>query len=524
MQQWLFSAGDTSKTIDVFLPDSSSTTGAGLAGLVFNTSGLKCYYRKGATGSATAVTLATQTVGGAYSSGGFVEIDATNMKGAYRFDIPDTVLASAGASTLYFYGATNLAPTMVVVQISAPVNVATINNVSTSSVTTVNANVGTTQPINFTGTGASALAKSDVTDYLGSAAPALQGGRFDVSVGAYQTGQTPLQPTVAGRTLDVSTGGEAGLDWANVGSPTTAVGLTNTTISTTQAVASVSGAVGSVTGNVGGNVAGSVASVTAVSTGAITRASFAADTGLQTIRSNTAQAGGATSITLDAGASASDNEYNNDLIYLTGGTGAGQSRFITAYVGATKVATVAAWVTNPDATTTFAIIPFDAIAGASAPTAAQNATAVWQALLAGADFGTAGSIGALLKLDIDAALSSLAPAATALSTAQWTNTLATNLGTLAGHDPGATLAKAGDAMTLTSAYDFAKGTVAMTQSYAADGSQPTAVEILYMIWSLLAERSITGTTLTAKKLDGSTTSMTFTLNDATSPTSQTRAT
>ena len=36
-------------------------------------------------------------------------------------------------------------------------------------------------------------------------------------------------------------------------------------------------------------------------------------------------------------------------------------------------------------------------------------------------------------------LTSLAPSATALSTAQWTNTLATNLGTLAGHDPGATL-------------------------------------------------------------------------------------
>lgn len=73
----------------------------------------------------------------------------------------------------------------------------------------------------------------------------------------------PLVPTVAGRALDVSVGGEAGLDWANIGSPTTAQGLTGTTISTTQVVASVSGAVGSVTGNVGGNVNGSVASVTA---------------------------------------------------------------------------------------------------------------------------------------------------------------------------------------------------------------------------------------------------------------------
>jgi len=93
-----------------------------------------------------------------------------------------------------------------------------------------------------------------------------------------------LKPTTAGRTLDVSAGGEAGLDWANVGSPTTSLNLSGTTISTSQAVASVSGAVGSVTGsvggsvasvtgNVGGNVAGSIGSV---ATGGIVAASFAA--------------------------------------------------------------------------------------------------------------------------------------------------------------------------------------------------------------------------------------------------------
>lgn len=41
-----------------------------------------------------------------------------------------------------------------------------------------------------------------------------------------------LKPTVSGRTLDVSAGGEAGVDWANVGSPTTAVNLSGTDIQT----------------------------------------------------------------------------------------------------------------------------------------------------------------------------------------------------------------------------------------------------------------------------------------------------
>lgn len=291
----------------------------------------------------------------------------------------------------------------------------------------------------------------DVTKLLGTAwlAPGTA-GTPDVNVklwNALATVALPLVPTTAGRTLDVSAGGEAGLDWANIGSPTTSVALTGTTIAVTQkvdvdtiktnpvvnggtvtfttnstvasttgavgsvtgAVGSVTGAVGSVTGNVGGSVVGSVGSIAnggiaaasfaanaidaaAIANNAIDRATFAADTGLQTIRSNTTQSATGTTIVLDASASAVDSFYNNDIVFITGGTGVGQARFISAYVGATKTATVATWFTNPDNTSTFAILPFDAVAGASAPTAAQVATAVWQDATAG-DFTTSGSIG-----------------------------------------------------------------------------------------------------------------------------------
>lgn len=44
--------------------------------------------------------------------------------------------------------------------------------------------------------------------------------------------RSALRPTTAGRTLDVSAGGEAGVDWANVGSPSTTVGLSGTTVGT----------------------------------------------------------------------------------------------------------------------------------------------------------------------------------------------------------------------------------------------------------------------------------------------------
>jgi len=125
-----------------------------------------------------------------------------------------------------------------------------------------------------------------------------------------------------------------------------------------------------------GAVAANAITAAAIADGAIDNATFAADTGMVTIRSNTAQAGAATTITLDAAASAVTDFYKNDLIVLTGGTGAGQGRYCTAYNGTTKVATVSTWATNPDVTTTFAIIAADAIVGATAPTAVEVADEV----------------------------------------------------------------------------------------------------------------------------------------------------
>ena len=72
-------------------------------------------------------------------------------------------------------------------------------------------------------------------------------------------------------------------------------------------------------------------------------------------RTGTAQAGASTTITLASTASAVDDFYNGLTLYITSGTGAGQSRVITDYVGSTKVATVAAWVINPDVTSVYAI-------------------------------------------------------------------------------------------------------------------------------------------------------------------------
>jgi hypothetical protein len=67
-------------------------------------------------------------------------------------------------------------------------------------------------------------------------------------------------------------------------------------------------------------------------------------------------------------------------------------------------------------------------------------------------------------------------------------------------------------------------TTQMTEAYATDGSAPTLAQSLCLIQQMLGDFSISGTTLTVKKVDGSTSAATFTLNDGTSPTAITRAT
>lgn len=296
----IIKAGATSQTIDIFIQDSASTTGAGKTGLAYNTASLTAYYRKGATGSATAITLATQTVGGAYSSGGFVEIDATNMPGLYRLDLPNAVVDTAGSVSLMLKGASGMAPLPIELQVIA----------------------------------------ADLDD-----AAALGLSRLDATIGSRLASASYTAP----------------LDAAGTRS---AVGLASANLDTQIGLLATASALSTVAGYLDTEVAAILAAV--------------------------------------------DTE-----------------------VGAIKAKT-------------------------------DNLPA--------------------------------APAAT------------------------------GDAMTLTSAYDIAKGTVAITESYRADGAAPTLAQALCELLAHQGEASITGTTKTLKKFDGSTTAATFTLDDATTPTSITRAT
>ena len=99
----------------VFVQDSASTTGGGKTGIAFNAASFTAYYVRPPValvgGTAVSITLATQTVSGAWSSGGWVEVDATNLPGIYRFDIPNAVFATGvDHAIVMLKGASGMAP------------------------------------------------------------------------------------------------------------------------------------------------------------------------------------------------------------------------------------------------------------------------------------------------------------------------------------------------------------------------------------------------------------------------------
>ncbi len=327
--------GSTSQILQIFIADSSSTTGAGLTGLTNASAGLTAYYHRDTDTTATAITLVTMTVG-TFTSSGFKEIDATNMPGWYQFCPPNAAFNS-GASTVAFHlkGATNMAPLPIEVDLGAQVdvefwqgtavatpatagipdiNVKNMNNVATTSITTIDANIGTTQPINFTGTGASALAKSDMVDIAGAAVSTTTAQigtnvvdinavstssvtAVDANIGTTQpinftgTGASALAKSdmvdIAGVAVSTSSAqiganivnikgtasagaaGYVGVDWANIDSPTTVVNLSGTSIQSVNSSASGSQAINttansSSTITTGASVSGTYASTAAL--------------------------------------------------------------------------------------------------------------------------------------------------------------------------------------------------------------------------------------------------------------------
>lgn len=125
--------GTTSLVAYVFIQDSSVTTGAGLTGLAFGTGSLVASYVR-PLAARSAITLVTQTTTGAFSSGGFIEVDATNMPGVYRLDVPDAAIAVGVRSVVVMLkGAANMSPCTLEIDLSNQSSVTAWNDTAVAS-------------------------------------------------------------------------------------------------------------------------------------------------------------------------------------------------------------------------------------------------------------------------------------------------------------------------------------------------------------------------------------------------------
>lgn len=103
----------------------------------------------------------------------------------------------------------------------------------------------------------------------------------------------------------------------------------------------------------------------------------AGGTGYVNTHTGTAQTGStSTTIKLATTASATDDIYNGMTVYISSGTGSGQIKVITDYVGSTKTATVSTWTTNPATDSVYEVMPAIAITSTTGSNAAARVSSV----------------------------------------------------------------------------------------------------------------------------------------------------
>jgi len=362
-----------------------------------------------------------------------------------------------------------------------------------------------------------------------------------------------VMPTVSGRTLDISVTGEAGIDWANIGSTTTTVAFTGTTIATTQKVD-----IETIKTNPVVN-AGTITFPTTATLASTTN--ITAGTGI--VLSSVTHTGAVipTVTTLTNLPAITSNWLTSAGIAASALNGKGDWNTVTpTNLTAAQIAT-GVWTdtTSGDFTTALSV-------GKSLMNGVTLGTGLTIATVSGA----VGSVTGLVAGNLDAAISSRMASYTQptgfLATtfpaviASTTNitagviTTTTNVTTVNGLAAGVitaasiandaiTDAKVASDVTIASvtgsvgsvtapvtvdvlnatAVEDIFSTYTLVESYAAVNTVGTPAQLLYFIQQVFSEFTISGTTITVKRLNN-TTAGTFTMDSATLPTSRERIT
>lgn len=199
--------GTTSRIVEVFIQDSSSSVGAGLTGVAFGD--ITAYYAlNDAAGGATVHTPATMTIG-TWASGGFIEKDATNMPGIYQLGVFNAALTGADSVVIYLKGATNMAPLVLEIQLvdydpyaalATPTNITAAAGIA---VTSIGANVITAAAIADGAIDAATFAANAITSTV-IAADAITAAKVAADVHA-ETADAVWDEILTGATHNIAT-------------------------------------------------------------------------------------------------------------------------------------------------------------------------------------------------------------------------------------------------------------------------------------------------------------------------------
>lgn len=332
-----------------------------------------------------------------------------------------------------------------------------------------------------------------------------------------------LVPTTAGRTLDVSAGGEAGVDWANVGTPGSTVNLSATTVNT---VANYTGNTPQ-TGDSFAIVSSATFGNSALQTILDTLENYAASLATSTISE--------TGLVVDAAASttswitdlpSTEPDFYKDALVLfsTGVLSTAPGKVVSAYDGGTKRITVSEPFTSAPANG----VAF-AINRGHTHSTADIASAVRTELTTemGRIDVAVSSRGTGIALDAAGIRSAVGLASANIDTQLVTiddlvDGLEATIGVAGAGLTAVPWNPAWDAEAQSEVTDAL--TAALTEGYRAAGATGSVAQLLYEISAHLIRSAIAGTTKTIYKLDGTTPAKTGTLDDAVTPTSISEAT
>lgn len=280
-----------------------------------------------------------------------------------------------------------------------------------------------------------------------------------------------LQPTISGRTLDVSSGGEAGLDWSNIGAASSIVSFSNTTISNlTNSPSS-----GDFTNTMKASIAAAVPTTSGISS--LVNSDFSAlhGSGYYSTPANVSDVQTAVLAKLPSGlVGGKMDSYTSSLPTMPSG-----------------------WVTDSGVST-------------SAVNKLQSGIATSTSITSISDKLPTGLMNGLMRSYVDTIKNDAI------------NVAATDTDLVTWIQEGIATSAEVDAIGVSiSGIPSGVANYTMRESYASSGTEMTMAQAMYMIQQSITNFSISGVVISVKKLDG-TEAATFTMNSSTKPTSRVR--